>query len=290
MWFYSALGVSLITGLSAIISKHTLKTISPIAFFWAVLLISTPPVIIVSWKDGFPAINAAFFVGILASIAFYTVSKLLYYRTIKDAALSHVHPLVALGPIFTLLFSFLILTEKFTIVALVGICITILGAYVLNISSMKEGLFEPFKIIFRNKLSLIMLLSVIIGSIVTVFDKLALKNTLPENPNFALITENLFLIVGILPWILYNRSTHWPEFKNNFKWIFIFGILQAASNMLGFYSLSAANPGLVTSVFRAQIFFVLIFSYLFFGDRPKTETVVGSIIMIGGLVVLKLFS
>jgi len=133
-----------------------------------------------------------------------------------------------------------------------------------------------------------MLYSVLIGSISPVFDKLAIIHTSPQNEIFALLMEDLVIVFGLLPWMLLKNKTVAIEIKFNWKWILTFGLLQAVSNTLAFISLAGANPGLVTSVFRTQIFFVLLFSYLFFGDRPKTETIVGSIIMIGGLVVLKL--
>ena len=62
------------------------------------------------------------------------------------------------------------------------------------------------------------------------------------------------------------------------------------SNILAFIALQNGNPGLVASVFRTQVFFVLLFSFIFFKDKPKTETIIGSIIMIAGLVVIKLWS
>ncbi|OGI81831.1 hypothetical protein A3E95_00730 [Candidatus Nomurabacteria bacterium RIFCSPHIGHO2_12_FULL_44_22b] len=288
MWFYAALGMALISGLCAIISKRAMRTISPLTFFWGVLTVSAPIVWIFAWSKGVPDFSKLFFVGVIGSVVFYSISKILFYRTIRDAELSHVHPLVALGPVFTLGSSFLILSEVPSLIGFIGIGITLVGTYVLNISSIREGLWEPFKILFRNNLSLLMLYSVLIGSISPVFDKLAIIHTSPQNEIFALLMEDLVIVFGLLPWMLLKNKTVAIEIKFNWKWILTFGLLQAVSNTLAFISLAGANPGLVTSVFRTQIFFVLLFSYLFFGDRPKTETIVGSIIMIGGLVVLKL--
>lgn len=290
MWFYAALGTAFISGIYTVTSKHALKNIDPVIFFWVVLAVSTPIVWLFTIKDGIPSLSYIFALGIAGSIIPWTISKIIFWRTVKESSLSHVYPLISIGPVFTLLFSIIILSEKLSWWGFVGSGITLLGTYVLNVSSIREGLLEPFKILFRNKLALWMLASVLIGSIVSVFDKIAINNTFPHNALFTLLIEDLAIIICLLPLVIAKRKEAVPQIKNNIKIIVGLGILGAASNILGMTAIGAGNPGLVASVFRTQVFFVLLFSFLFFGDRPKTETIIGSIIMILGLVVLKLFS
>ena len=141
MWFYAALLGALISGIITIFSKHTLKTISPIVFFWAVLLVSSPFILLFAWKDGIPSLGPGFIIGIAGSVILYSIARIVFYHVIKDAHLSQVYPLVTLGPIFTLVFAFVILSEKPTVYALFGSLITLAGTYVLNISSLREGSF-----------------------------------------------------------------------------------------------------------------------------------------------------
>jgi drug/metabolite transporter (DMT)-like permease len=290
MWFYAALGMSFVSGLITITSKHTLQKVGPVTFFWTVMLTSIPIIWIFAWRYGVPEVNNIFFIGITGSIIFYSISKILFLQTIKEADLSHVHPLMALSPIFTLIFSYLILREGSSVASLVGVGITLIGSYVLNISSMREGLFEPFKILFRNRLSLVMIVSVLIGSIVSVFDKLAIISTTPQNPFFTILVEDSIIVIALIPWIFLKRKSVFPEIKGSWKLILLLGFLTSISNILAFMAIGAGNPGLVASVFRTQIFFVLLFSFFIFNDRPKTETIIGSIIMILGLIVLKIWS
>jgi uncharacterized membrane protein len=290
MWFYAAVSTAFISGIATILSKHTLKKIDPIIFYWIVLVVSTPFILILVWKDGIPSIDQLFTVGILGSVIFYTISKIIFFQTIKNAELSNIYPLVSIGPIFTLIFSMIILSEQPSAMELLGGGITLLGTYVLNISSMREGIFEPFKILFRNKLALLMLISVFIGSIVMVFDKLAINHTFPQNTSFALLIENLVIVFGFLPWIMLRKKNVFSEILDSKKLILALGVLGAAGNVLAFWALGGGDPGIVSSIFRTQVFFVLLFSYLFLKDRPKLETIIGSIIMILGLIVLKLAS
>lgn len=288
MWFYAALSDAFLSGLSVVIGKHTLKTVSPLVFYWSVLVISTPIIFLFAWKDGIPALTLTFVIGIVGSVVFYTISKLWFFKVIKDAHLSEVHPLVALGPIFTLLFAIPVLSEKPSGLALFGTLVSLFGVYVLNVSSLREGLLEPFKILFRNKLALLMLASVAVGGVVSVFDKLAINSTFPRNSTFTLLIEDLVIIFGLLPYLISKRKTVWQEIAINKKLILLLGILGAASNILAFFALSGGQAGLVTAIFRTQIFFVLFFSFIFFKDRLKLETVIGVIIMIVGLAIMKL--
>lgn len=287
MWFYAALSMALISGIFTILSKHALKKIDPIVFYWAAILFSTPFILPLVIKEGIPELNHKFFIGVIASVIFYTVSKIIFNKIIQKNNLSEVYPIISLSPIFALIFSIFILSEKYSIAEFIAIAVTLLGAYILNISRVKEGLLEPFKLLFKNKISFWMLVSVALVGIVSVFDKLAINNTFPQNESFAILTENIIIIVCFLPWVIIKNKTVLPQIVSNIKIFVLIGFLMAASTLLAFLALGNGEAGLVTSVFRTQVFFVLLFSYIFFKDRPKTETIIGSIIMFAGLVLLK---
>lgn len=287
MWFYAALSMAIISGVYTILSKHVLKKIDPIVFYWAAILFSTPFILPLAIKEGIPELNYKFFIGVIASVIFYTISKIIFNKIIQKNDLSLVYPIISLSPIFALIFSILILSEKYSIAEFGAMAITLLGAYVLNISRAKEGLWEPFKLLFKNKVSFWMLVSVALIGIVSVFDKLANNNTFPQNESFAILTENIIIVVCFLPWVITKKEMVLPQIKSNIKIFILVGFLMAASTLLAFVALGNREAGLVTSVFRTQVFFVLLFSYIFFKDKPKTETIIGSIIMFAGLVLLK---
>src|SRR3989344_4747968 len=136
MWFYAALLFSALSALTIVASKHTLKNVSPAVFYWALMVFQLPLIFLYVWKTGFPSIDNTFWIAVLASVIFYTISKIMYFRIIKDALLSDVQPLVTLGPLFTLLFSFLILSEIPTSFAIAESAVTLFGTYILNVSSL----------------------------------------------------------------------------------------------------------------------------------------------------------
>ncbi|EKD23189.1 MAG: Integral membrane protein DUF6, partial [uncultured bacterium] len=266
-----------------------LKEVSPSVLTWCTLLLATPIVAIYAINEGIPSINWLFFIGVIGSVIFYSAAAITRFRAMKATELSTIYPLVSLGPIFTMIFAFLPpLNEKPHSLAIFGVIIIFLGCYILNVSNAKEGLFKPIKLLFENKISALMILSVVLESIILIFDKLAIVNTMPGNSTFALMCENILIILGFLP-ILYLRKIDFTSqiFKN--KWIFLLiGTLNSVSTILAFSAVSGGNVGIVSAIFKMQLLFVLLFSFIFFKDKPKLETVIGSVIMIAGVVLIKL--
>ncbi len=289
MWFYIALATSVISAISVIFSKKILKGVSPSVLTWCTLVLATPIIAVFAIKEGIPNLNTLFIAGVVGSVIFYTASKIIQFRAMKIADLSAIYPLVSLGPIFTLIVAFLPpLNEKPGFIAIIGVLITLLGVYVLNVNNAKEGLLKPIKLLFENKASALMVLSVVIDSVVIAFDKLAINNTIPQNTTFVLLAENILVIVGLLP-ILYLRNKNFTrQIFDNKKLFIILGLLNAVSTILAFSAVGSGSVGLVSTILKTQLLFVLLFSFIFFKDKPRLETIIGSIIMILGVVLIKI--
>jgi len=289
MWFYIALATSVISAISVIFSKKILKGVSPSVLTWCTLVLATPIIAVFAIKEGIPNLNALFIAGVVGSVIFYTASEIIQFRAMKIADLSAIYPLVSLGPIFTLIVAFLPpLNEKPGFIAIIGVLITLLGVYVLNVNNAKEGLLKPIKLLFENKASALMILSVVINSVVIAFDKLAINNTIPQNTTFVLLAENILVIVGLLP-ILYLRNKNFTrQIFDNKKLFIILGLLNAVSTILAFSAVGSGSVGLVSTILKTQLLFVLLFSFIFFKDKPRLETIIGSIIMILGVVLIKI--
>lgn len=289
MWFYIALVTSLISAISVILNKKLLKEVNPSVLTWCTLLVATPIITIYAIKEGIPTLNWLFVTGIIGSVIFYSAAAITRFRAIKASELSAIYPLVSLGPIFTMIIAFLPpLNEKPQFLAVIGVLVTLLGCYVLNVNNAKEGLAKPIKLLFENKISALMILSVILESVILIFDKFAIINTMPENSTFTLMCENILIIISFIP-ILYFRKI---DFKGQIlrnKWTFVLiGILNSISTILAFSAVSGGNVGIVAAIFKMQLLFVLLFSFIFLKDKPKLETIIGSVIMIIGVVLIKI--
>src|SRR3989339_548280 len=287
MWFFFAFAAAVIAAISVIISKELLKGVSASVLTWGQIVLSTPIIALFLFKEGFPQLGIGFFIATFGSVIVYTLSKILSYKSIRMSDLSLVYPLISLGPVFTFLVAlFPPLSEKPTILSSVGVFVTLTGTYLLNVSAAKEGIFSPVKVLLKNKAPLLMLASVIVGSVAIIFDKVAINNTSPRSPIFALFFENLG-ICALAPALYLRNKSFILQITSNFKSFLILGILVAFSSVFAFWAISEGPVGLTATIFRTQSLYVLLFGFLFLKDRPKRETLIGSLIMILGIYLIK---
>lgn len=291
MWFYAAILTSIVSAFSVIVSKKLIKDVSATVLTWATLVLATPVIFLIALTKGMPSLNYLFLVGVVGSVVFYTVSKVIGLRAMRLANLSTIYPLTSLSPLFTLLIAvFPPLNERPSTLALIGILTTLFGVYILNTGTVGEGLLKPIQSLFKNKAALLTILSVFIGSFIIVFDKIALNNTVPKNTTFTLLVENLLVILGLLP-ILYKRNKFFvSQISVNLKSFLLLGFLNALSTILAFSAVGGGDVGLVATIFQTQITVVLLFSYIMFGDKPRFVTILGSAVMILGVVLIKIGS
>ena len=291
MWFYAALLASVVSGICIAISKKTLANVSPAVFYWATTLISTPFVVLLCIKTGLPELNRYFFIGVVGSVLLYNFSKIIAYKVIRDARLSSVYPIVALSPAFTLAASALPpLREWPGTLGAWGILVSIVGAYLLNVSSVRNGILEPFRILFRDKLAILMLISTAIVGIVSVADKIAITGTIPKNVIFVVLMEDILIVATVLPYLAVRHKNFLKEIRANFKPLLLVGTIITLSNVLGIFAIGYGNVAVVSAILKSHVFFLLLLGYFFFGDKPRTETMLGTIIMVLGIVLMKISS
>lgn len=98
-----------------------------------------------------------------------------------------------------------------------GMMSVILGSYILNADQVKEDFLKPFKLLFTTKSSIFLLFAIMLGSITAIFDKLSLNNTMPINPGFTMLAEQIFMSAILTVYLLARESKTWVnEVKNNF--------------------------------------------------------------------------
>lgn len=289
MWFYTVLLVPIVSALAIVLSKKLLQNMRAGVLAWATYTFSSILVAFVAFSSGIPQINSIFFIGIIGSTVFYIITKVMALKAMRVADLSLIYPLSILGPIFTLVIAFFPpLNEKPHWLAIVGILVTLLGCYLLNINSLKNGLLMPIRTIFHNRASIIMFWATVIGSLVAVFDKIAINNTKPINAAFALFAEDILISISMLPILFWQDKNFLKPILKNAKILSIIVLLTGISNILAMNAMGTTNIAFVLTILRTQVLFVLLFSYLMFKDKPKKEIILGSLIMIFGVILIKL--
>ena len=110
----------------------------------------------------------------------------------------------------------------------------------------------------------------------------------PKNTTFTLFIENLMVIFGLLPLLYMRNKNFYQQITGNTKLFLLLGALNALSTILAFQAVGGGSVGLVATILKTEVLFVLLFSYIAFKDKPKFETLMGSVVMIAGVVLIKI--
>ncbi|MBI3620086.1 EamA family transporter [Candidatus Roizmanbacteria bacterium] len=288
MWFWYALLSSIFSAISIITLKKVLHHVSAPLVTWSLFALSIPFLIVISIKSGIPKISTLFFVGAGGSSIFFAFSKTMSLSSFKKSFLSNIYPLTSFSALFTYIFGLIFLSERIGLTGIAGLVITVFGAYILNAEEMKEDVFKPFKLLFTNSTSFIYLIAMVLSSLSAILDKVALSSSSPASPAFTLLVEN-FLMSLLLTSYMTHKDRNWiNELKNNFLPLLAASLVYMVLGLFVFLGFSSGPVALVSGIKRIEVIFVLLLSSIFFGDKLTKHTLIASVIMLTGVILMKL--
>lgn len=149
MWLsyalFAALGNSIIAPLAKRTSKHLHITLY---FFFYNLLSVAFLFLLLEAKTGLPRLESGFYFNVVMSALLDIVAFLAATYAVKHYPISLLAPISAFGPVFATFISIFTLHEYPTVLKLLGTLVIVVGAYLLDISAFREGVFAPIKKLF----------------------------------------------------------------------------------------------------------------------------------------------
>jgi len=288
MWFWYAILSALVSAVSIILNKKSLKQIKPSLVSWSLFSFSIPLLIYPALKDGIPKVNNLFWIAIIASVVSFAYAKTITLRSLKGSLMSEIVPLAFFAVFFQYVLGIIFFSETLKLIPIIGLIFIVAGGYVLKVEEAQEDFFRPFKLLITNKNSRMYLIAMIIMTFTTVFDKTGLMNMQPTNQSFLLLVENILttILIGVymtkkdINWISDLKVYFWPLFLNGIAFTFV--------ALFFIYGITTGALALVSGVKKLEVFFVLILGWVLFNDKPKKEVWIGSLIMLVGVALIKL--
>jgi len=179
MGFVFAIIASFLHSIVDAIRKKLTQNSNEYLAYWGLTLFSVPVFLISIIFTGWPKLTLTFYLIIPVALLLNIVSFLMLFKALKISPLSLTIPFLAFTPVFLILTSYLMLRELPNFYGIFGIIFITLGAYILNISKIKEGFWGPIKAIGREKGSLYVLIVAFLWSILSNIDKIGLRNSSP---------------------------------------------------------------------------------------------------------------
>ncbi|MBS3808025.1 MAG: EamA family transporter [Bacteroidales bacterium] len=286
-WFFFAFLTALFRSLTDVTGKFGLKNMDEYIVAWSLFLFALPFMGLLLLFTGIPEIGQDFWIALFISGIANVATNLLYMRAIKVSDLSITIPLITFTPLFMLITSPLIVGEFPNLYGLLGILLIVGGSYILNFKESNKGYLAPFKALLREKGPRLMLLVAFIWSITANLDKVGIENS---SVFFWPVAVNSFITLGFIPVVMLRSKGKTRQITSNLQTLLPIGLFHGLMIITQMVAVSLTLVAYVISIKRTSAAISVVLGWLIFRETGLRERLTGSLIMIGGVVLITLFS
>lgn len=283
LWFlYSLLSGFFLATSDVFAKKSRLEDDYIIA--WSRFFFSIPVVAVLIFFVTIPKLDIIFWITILFAIPLEIIALLLYVKAIRASPLSLTLPYLSLTPVFLIFTSWIFLGEFVTMLGILGILLVVLGAYALNMDK-KNNLFGPFKNVFKEKGSLLMVIVAFIFSITANLGKIAI---LHSNALFFFVFF-IFAMIIILSVMFFKRiKSKIESVKSNITSLILTGLFFGLMILFHFLAIALILVPYMISIKRTSSIFGVIYGRVWFKEKYFAQRMIGAAIMVVGAAVILL--
>lgn len=289
MWVWYSLFFALLFSIGISITK---KLTSRMNLFLLILaqgvFLSPFMLLIIFLSGGIPHPFSSFYALVFMAAILDFLAAIFSMYAIKVSPISLILPISSFNPVFTAIIASLALHEILSLAKILGILIIVLGAYLLNVSELKDGMLTPFKKLFANRGVLFFLLANLLWAITPIFQKQAIFQTKPVVPLFTSFFEGLIVTAFFIPFVLAKTKNQFTQVGKNWKLLLLLGSFGAVAQWAAFTAFSLASLGSVTAIFKLSILFTIVFGGVFLKEERIKERLLGGGVMVLGAILLAL--
>jgi drug/metabolite transporter (DMT)-like permease len=291
-----------------IIIKRSVTTLNPkiltgVGFTFGGLLLFA-----VSAIREFPVIGQDFYSAVAVTAILNIISLSLIFKALSSSDLSLSIPMLSFTPVILIGTSYLLLNEVPSLSGVAGICIIVIGSYVLNISAEDEHFLDPVKSMLRNRGSWYMLIVAFLFAVSINFDKIAMLNS---DPFFGMALTVLAIGVAFVLLAAYSlisgRNMSLQKRADNAypapvsgSPAFPYRKYLALAILIGaFVAIEAASINVaytlqivpyVIAIKRLSIIFVVLYGTLVFSEHEIGKRLMGAALMVAGAIIIVLYA
>jgi uncharacterized membrane protein len=286
MWiFWALLSAALVAGRRPF-EKKVINELHHFTYGFLVQCVSLPILVIIVIVTGNLmnplSLGYEYWVPLLViSVIFPPLNTFLYTHAIKKGELSKVLPLQSLWPVFALILAWFTLGEVPSIVATVGVILTVLGIYALGLKGRR--LHHPLQPFREDSSSRAMIASMLLVTVVGIMEKIGVQ---ASNPLFYSFSSSLgaLLTLSVAMRISKQRVTAkiWPLAKQ----IGVIGALHSTSYATYILAIAAGPIAYVSALRGTNILIGSILGIFIFSERLTKPKAVSYLLIIAGALCL----
>jgi uncharacterized membrane protein len=282
MWIALALSTALLTSLIPIIVKRLLATAEVPVVIWAAQVTALPLLAAFAFGIfGVPALRGPFFALAGLIILLNTGAHLAATAALKTIDASLAAPLLAISPALTLVLGVSLLGERPSSMGALGVIIMMSGAYLLQLETWK-GWWRPLQAMRQKQGARLALLAAALWGVTPLLEQQAIRHTLPSNPPVVPLVTTLGVSLLLFPWVVRSRTRLSAQLRRVGPGLLLVGLISGVAPVLGFSALQLGLASYVTALFTLRIAFVMLWSVLLLGERPRRWRWVGAALLVAG--------
>lgn len=217
---------------------------------------------------------------LFTSVFFYPLNAFLYLQAIKGSELSSVLPIQSLWPVFTLLPAWLVLGQVPSVVAIIGIIITLLGVYALGLK--KKSFHNPLQPFKQDASSRYMLAAVVLVTTIGVVDKIAIDASAAVYYSF-ISTLGAVAVFGIS--LRLSKINEFQQLRTSVRELASIGTLQGGSYTTYLMAVSMGPLAYASSIRSTNVLIGSVLGIIVLKERlTRAKMLSFFLIAVGGIV------
>jgi len=281
LWIIYSLLTAVTLATSDALTKRALASRDEYFIAWARILFALPLLLTSLCFVEIPYLDRTFWLATLCALPLEIVAIIFYTRALKVSPITLTMPFLALTPVFLIVTSYLIVGERVSAYGGIGIAIMAIGGYTLHFHRMKDSLIEPFKAIFREKGSVLIIIVAFIFSITASLGKLAIEHS---SPVFFGSFYFVLVFIAFTPVAFLKSRQSMKIMKKDVKALASIGATYGMMIFFHMIAVSMSNVAYMVSIKRTSLLFSVVFGHFLFKEEKITEKAVGAVIMFLGFV------
>ncbi|GBE17995.1 EamA-like transporter family protein [archaeon BMS3Abin16] len=286
IWLVFALITAFSEGTKDLFSKRAMRNVDPVVTAWSLSAFSFLFLLPLLFFIEKPVLGPWFWHAILIQGIMLSITQVIYMHAIKVSPLSITLPMLSFTPAFMLVTSPLILGESPGLAGKLGVLLIAVGAYVLNVQKIGEGLFKPLGALFSEQGARLMLVVAFIWSITANVDKIGVVNS---SPLFYATIVMAAVALGLTPVMHFKSEDYRKQISGNLRGLLPIGFFMALGVASQMTAISLTLTAYVISIKRTSILIGSVYGFIFFSEKNVRARLTGALIMVCGVILISLF-
>jgi drug/metabolite transporter (DMT)-like permease len=284
-WVFLSLASAFFLATSDALAKKAVQDESEYLVAWFRLLFTLPILAIILLFIPWPELDRDFYMAFIIALPVELITIILYVKALKLSPLSLTVPFLALTPVFLVTVSYVLLGEEVSPAGAAGILLIAAGGYILNIDTVRRGLFEPVRSIIRDRGALLMIAVALLYSITSSLGKMAITHS---SPLFFGASYFIALSIAFLPIALLKGRGSLAGFikTGKYKRLLYPGVFYALMIITHMQAMKLTKVAYMISVKRTSLLISVIYGYFLFQEENIRGRFFGALLMFAGFVLV----